>query len=543
MTMKKIAYLFSIAALALTLGACSEDEPNFNPAPAVEDLPVFFSYEKTTEIEIFESTTGVEVPVYRKSAEGALSVPVTATVTPDADGFSFPGTIEFADGETQATYTVDLDVSKIQGRVDYKMTLTIGDGVDTPYFTDNITYTLNYSPWVTVVGTDKDGNEVTKALFRDDIIATLYGLDAVEYEVEMQANPENTNIIRLVDPYGEAWPYAQYGDYDDSEHHYMYFNITNPNEVFLCDKNGVALGTDGSDITYHTGLTLDEDGEILITTYYNYMVGNGKTPDAEMYGTLKQGNLTFGVKMVLLGFANSTSLYYANTNGQFRIIWPGAEPYVDPMTIWNPIGKGKFTDGILYPLAIMEDENEELPTYEVEVMQYAGDPALYRIMNPWKAGVCPYGVDYSGDLYIELDTTDPDCVVMPQQSTGLTFGANGTLYIMNYGYYVLASGGTAADVIEQGVNDTFKDGVIYSAPGNLLWGFPVNGKLNLRRGSFEWQLVMPDASSEGTTAKTASTGYQFGGNGPLMLTERARSARSGWDSIQPVFSTLKKTLK
>lgn len=540
--MKKITYLFSIAALALTLGACTDDEPKFNPAPAVEELPVFFSYENETQLEIFENTTNIEVPVYRRSAEGALTVPVTATVTPDADGFTIPATVEFADGETEAIFNVDLDMTKIKGRTDYNMTLSIADGEVNPYFTDKITYTLNYSPWVLVTGTDKDGNEVTKALYRDDLIAPMYGLDPVEYEVEMQANPENTNIIRLVDPYGEAWPYLPAGAYDDSEHHYMYFNISNPNGVVLCDKDGVALGTDGSDFAYHTGLTLDADGEILITTEYNYRLSAGQKPNADLMGKLNKGNLTFGTKEMLVSFASDPAgLYYGNNNGKFRVIWPGAEPYVDPMTIWNPIGTGQFTDGILFPLAVMEDENEELPTYNVEVMQFAGDPALYRIMNPWKAGVCPYGIDYSGDKYIELDTTNPDCVVMPQQSSGLAF-SQGTLYIMNYATYLLANGKSAAEIIQLGVNDTFKDGVIYSKPGNLLWGFPVDGKLSLNQGEYPWQLVMPDASSEGA-AQAVTAGKVFNGNGPLQLSASSRKkARAAWATEFPVFNEAKKSL-
>lgn len=540
--MKKITYLFSIAALALTLGACTDDEPKFNPAPAVEELPVFFSYENETQLEIFENTTNIEVPVYRRSAEGALTVPVTATVTPDADGFTIPATVEFADGETEAIFNVDLDMTKIKGRTDYNMTLSIADGEVNPYFTDKITYTLNYSPWVLVTGTDKDGNEVTKALYRDDLIAPMFGLDPVEYEVEMQANPENTNIIRLVDPYGEAWPYLPAGAYDDSEHHYMYFNISNPNGVVLCDKDGVALGTDGSDFAYHTGLTLDADGEILITTEYNYRLSAGQKPNADLMGKLNKGNLTFGTKEMLVSFAaDPEGLYYGNNNGKFRVIWPGAEPYVDPMTIWNPIGTGLFTDGILFPLAVMEDENEELPTYNVEVMQFAGDPALYRIMNPWKAGVCPYGIDYSGDKYIELDTTNPDCVVMPQQSSGLAF-SQGTLYIMNYATYLLANGKSAAEIIQLGVNDTFKDGVIYSKPGNLLWGFPVDGKLSLNQGEYPWQLVMPDASSEGA-AQAVTAGKVFNGNGPLQLSASSRKkARAAWATEFPVFNEAKKSL-
>lgn len=530
--------------MALTLGACTDEEPKYTPAPAVEELPVFFSLEDNSEYELFENSTEIDVPIYRKSTAGELTVPVTVSATPDADGFTFPASVTFADGEKEAHFIIPLDMSKVKGRVDYKLTFAIADGVETPYYTDKVTYTLNYSPWDLVTGIDKDGNEVTKALFRDDLIAPMYNLDVVEYEVEMQANPENKNIVRIVDPYGEAWPYSVYGDYDTSSHHYMYFNITNPNAVFMCNAEGEALGTGGSDYYFHTGLTLDEDGEILLTTYYNYYVANNQQPTAEMYGTIAQGNLTYKTDKFLMSFKldPKLTLYYANRNGQFRIIWPGAEEYVDPMTIWNPIGKGQFTDGIVYPIAFFEEgETGELPTYDVEIMQFAGDPALFRIMNPWKAGICPYGVDYSGDKYIELDTTNPDCVIMERQATGLAFGGN-ALYIMNYGAYILGKGGAYSDILDMGVNDTYKDGVIYSAPGNLLWGLAINGQIQLAQGEFEWQVVMPGAPAE-PTAKAASTGRYFNGDAPLQLTGRARNAQPRWAVTEPVFSYATKTVK
>lgn len=541
--MKNITKLFAIAALAFSLGACSDDEPKFNPAPTPQELPVFFSFEDNSEHEIFESTTTVEAPIYRKSTEGELTVPVTVTVTPACDGFTYPASVTFADGEDAVNFPIGIDIAKIEGRVDYKITMSIVDGIETPYYTDKVTYTLNYSPWELVTGIDKNGNEVTKARFRDDMVAPLYGWDIVEYEVEMQKNPADPNVIRIVDPYGPAWPYSMYGDYDDSEHHYMYFNIANPNAVFLCDKDGVALGTGGSKFYCNTGLTLSEEGEVLITSYYNYYVYNDRNPTAEMGGTLKQGNLTYGKDQILIGFSTDPEgLYYGNRSEMFRIIWPGAEEYIDPSTVWNPIGLGKFTDGILYPLAIMEDENEELPTYDVEVRQFAGDPNMFRIMNPWKSGVCPYGVDYTGDLYIELDTTNPDCVMMELQSTGLSFGSAGALYITNFAYYLSVNDTSIEDIIKRGVNDTYKDGIIYSAPGNLLYGFVVNGQLQgLNQGDYEWQLVMPGASA---SAKAMSAPAKtFNGNGPLTLTPRAKEkARGGWAAPFKVFSYATKSL-
>lgn len=526
--------------MALTLGSCTDDEPKFNPAPAVEELPVFFSYEDNSEIELFENTTEFDVPVYRKVAEGTQTIPVTVEVTPDQDGFTFPATVTFADGEKEAHIIVPLDITKIMGRTDYKATFSIADGIETPYYTEKVTYTLNYSPWITV--TSEDGT-VTKALFRDDAIAPLYGLEIPEYEVEMQANPENTNIIRLVDPYA-PWPYLAPGEYDTTTKHYLYYNITNPQAVFMCDQDGVALGSGGSDFYFHTGMTLDENGELLLTSFYNYYTVNGATPTAEMMGTLLKGNLTYNTDRLLVSFAGDAdgNLYYANRSGKFRVLWPGAEPYVDPMTVWNEIGVGQFTDGILYPIALLPEDagpDAEIPTYDVTVTQFAGDPNLYRIMNPWKAGVCPYGVDYSGDKYIELDCTDPDCVIMERQSTGLAFDGN-PLYIMNYAAYILGREGTNADVIEMGVNDTFKDGVIYSAPGNLLWGLAINGQISLDQSDYAWQLVMPEAPA-GVRAKSAANGNKFNGNGPLSIKNRHRKA--AWTVTGPVFSYATKTLK
>ena len=539
--MKKIAYLFSIAAFAFTLGACTDDEPEYTPAPAVEQLPVFFSLENPTEFEVFETTKAIEVPVYRKSAEGELTIPVTVEITPDAEGFTYPESLTFADGEKETTYFIDLNTDYIQGRTDYKVTVSIADGVETPYYTDKITYTINYSPWDIVTGE----NGETMALFRDDIIAPLYGLDIPEYEVQMQCNPDDPNIVRLVDPYAE-WPYAGEGAYDNSEHHYMYFNITNPKCVFMCDKDGVALGTNGSDMFFHTGLALDEDGEILITSYYNYYVYNGSTPSEAMYGLLDKGNLTYNTDRILVAFTNDDpyeNLYYGNRSAQFRVIWPGFEPYIDPSMVWNSLGQGQFTDGILYPLAVMEDENEELPTYDVEVMQYAGDPNMYRIMNPWKAGICPYGVAYTGDKYIELDATNPNIVMMSLQSTGLSFPGAGTLYIMNYGYYLAENGKNAMQIIAQGANDTLKNGVFSSKAGNLLFGFPGDdGKISLSQGEFPWQLVLPGAPQT-APAKSAGLHNGFNGNGPLTFKGGNHKAVGTWAGIVPSFSYETKTLK
>lgn len=527
--MKNIFRLFTMAALAFSLGACTDEEPKYNPAEVPESLPVYFSYEDNNEIEVSENTRTIEIPVYRKDAGAALTVPVKAQVTPSQNGFTFPANVTFASGSKESTIVVGVDMTKVQARTDYAVTVSVGNGVVTPYYTDKISYRFNYNPWNPMVGPDGE----TTGVFYDGLVAPLYGLDAVPYDVKIETNPTNDKIIRVVDPYGPFWPYYEDGMYDTSEHHYMYFNISKPNQVFLSDADGVALGTGKSDPWYKSGLTLDADGEIYLTGMGNYDLSMGRTPEGASYGTLSQGNITYGVDQWAVMFKDDPkgSIYYGNRNGNFRIILPGYEMYVDPSTVWTVIGKGKFTDGILYPLVFMEDDEtqEDIPVYEVEVAQFGGDPNMYRIMNPYKKGICPYGLDYSGDKYIEIDATDPDCLNIELQATGINLGAQtGSLYICNYAYMV--TGGedpaTPADVIAAGLNDTFENGVFQSKPKSTIYAFVLNGQIaKVMQDPYVWKLVLPSApASASANAKTASTAA-FNGHGPLALSPVARKAQ------------------
>ena len=524
--MKNIFRLFTMAALAFSLGACTDEEPKYNPAEVPESLPVFFSYEDNNEIEVNENTQTIEIPVYRKDAGAALTVPVKAQVTPSQNGFKFPANVTFASGSKESTIVVEVDMTKVQARTDYAVTVSVGNGVVTPYYTDKISYRFNYNPWNPMTG----ANGETSAEFYDGLISPLYGLDVVPYEVKIETNPTNDKIIRVVDPYGPVWPYYEDGMYDTSEHHYMYFNISKPNQVVLCDENGVALGTDKSDPWYYTGLTLDADGEIMLTGMGNYDLSQGRTPEGVSYGTLSQGNITYGVDQMAVTFAKVTSIYYGNRDGNFRIILPGYEMYVDPSTVWTVIGKGQFTDGILYPLAVMEDDEtqEDIPTYEVEVAQFGGDPNMYRIMNPFKKGICPYGLDFTSETYIELDATNPDCVFMDLQATKINFGPQtGALYICNYAGWTDGDGKTTeADIIAAGLNDTFKNGVFESKPKSTIWAFVLNNQIaKAMQDPYTWKLVLPSApASASANAKTASTAA-FNGHGPLALSPVAHKAQ------------------
>lgn len=541
MKLKNISKIFGIVGIALAVTACTDDEPKYTPAPAVELPSAYFSMEDGGEIVLDETVTTYEVPVYRADGKGEVTVPLSFSIEPATEGVSVPSSVTFTDGEIETYVTVTVTPDKITPNADYELSLVLADGENSPYALQSVSYPLIYESWIVLTGTDKNGNVVDKGLFYDDLVAPLYRLDPVEYEVTIQRHPESENIIRIVDPYGEAWPYADedfesYG-YDSSKHHYMYFNISDPNSVYMCDKNGIALGYRGSDMFFYTGLTLDADGEIMITSFYNYYLYRSNSAYENYAALLSQGNITYGAREMLVTFERSSDLYYANNNSKFRIILPGYEPYVDPTTVWNIIGEGQFTDGLLYPL--LSGETENLPTYSVPVAQFGGDPNMYRLMNPWKSGICEYGIDYTGDKYLEFDCTNPDLVVMDLQSSGLTFTGLGTLYFINRGAYYLGNGYAAQDIINAGYNDTFKNGVISSAAGNTLYGFPnESGNISIQPCDAGWQLVMPNATAQVRPQVKAGN---FAGTSPLKL--KNTKLHPVFEISSPIFLESTKSLK
>ena len=115
-----------MAALAFSLGACTDEEPKYSPAEVPESLPVYFSYEDNNEIEVSENTQTIEIPIYRKDAGAALTVPVKAQVTPSQNGFTFPANVTFASGSKESTIVVEVDMTKVQAPPDYAVTVSVG---------------------------------------------------------------------------------------------------------------------------------------------------------------------------------------------------------------------------------------------------------------------------------------------------------------------------------------------------------------------------------------------------------------------------------
>ncbi len=160
--------------------------------------------------------------------------------------------------------------------------------------------------------------EVFKSLgmaqYTDDIVGPMFGLENVTYEVEIQESEETPGKYRLVNPYGEAFPHNVPGDWDDSQDYYLTIHAENPEQVYLdLQPLGVDWGF----------------GMMYAYSYAAYFMDNGVSADEVAangyFGVLKDGVIMFPMKSLLLYMPDySTSLYYANNAGAFKIVLPGA---------------------------------------------------------------------------------------------------------------------------------------------------------------------------------------------------------------------------
>lgn len=152
------------------------------------------------------------------------------------------------------------------------------------------------------------------AAYTDDLVSSLFGADNVTYDVEIQELDGEEGIYRLVNPYGEIYPYNAPGDYDDLRNYFFVIDASKPDSVIFDQQS---LGLDWS---YGTM-------EVISKAQY-YL--NKKKPElaAPYYGKLKDGVITFGPKSIIL--FDDESSYEVNSNGGFKIVLPGAEPAADP---------------------------------------------------------------------------------------------------------------------------------------------------------------------------------------------------------------------
>lgn len=236
----------------------------------------------------------------------------------------YSGSMTEAEAEAQAnTLASDVEADKVTASGNIGVNLEDGDytivvaGVDNAGALLAWDY-LTFSFSAVVADPNEGWTSLGEVLYGEDYFASVFsqaGLEVTNYLVEFQQNEENTNLFRLVDPYGEAWPY--YGAFSD-----VYYSAPHNYLEVMIWSNGLAL-------VCNTEMNMNADGdEIAMGSFaYNNIAGGETLQDQiskGLMGSFDGKKMTMPVRSLIWWIGSQG--YYGNSNGGFQInLDPGEE--------------------------------------------------------------------------------------------------------------------------------------------------------------------------------------------------------------------------
>lgn len=303
--LKKFAYMLTLTGLVFGLGACSNDDVDYEPAAPVEGAQVYFSNEASTTISATTETTSFEVVVMRGNVDEAITVPIKATITAKnvdeeaepidyASLFTIPQNVSFGAGKETTKISIGVDRENLEDGQTYNITLSLNDAsVITPYGNSSVTYSLVVPEPFVLLGT---------GWYRDDLVASIFDLGGFpEYQVEIYENLNTPGFIYLKNPYGEAFPVKATNFHAYEEDVYFAIDISNPDAVVIPEQP--------------LGLSVDNYGDIWVRMYLDNV------------GTYEDGIISFGPETMeqamTLYQGGSYDYLWGCANGMSRLVMPG----------------------------------------------------------------------------------------------------------------------------------------------------------------------------------------------------------------------------
>lgn len=323
-----------VSVLAISLGSCT-DEYEYIGAVA-EGEQVYFSNALSSTVELNSNASSIQIPINRIQRSGALTVPLEVSV-PEGSNCKVASEATFADGDSVAYINISYDPSAIEyGKYD-TITIAIKDAeYTTPYGASSFTFAAGLSEWKTMS---------TKGSFRDGILAYMYGLDILTYQVEIQENVLTPGRYRVVSPYGEGT-----GFYDSYVGDGKVFTAASAsNTSFIIDATDPDyVYIDGDFYTgVDDGMSSEGQGQLHVFSYVYYYLSAGNSIETikanvpELFGKLENGVITFPSNSILANFDDSMNpMSYANSS-DLTVALPGYEitDYSSSFTY-----EGRFTD-------------------------------------------------------------------------------------------------------------------------------------------------------------------------------------------------------
>lgn len=411
----------------------TENYNNVSFVKASEEIELEPTAETKYEFQMTRTNTAAEavVPfVIEENTEDVFSV----------------GEVKFAAGDSVATGVVTFNSAEV-GKP-YTLKLSVSDPNFVSQYSQGIAYslTINRVKWNPAGYFMMDGQRYDGyAAYTEDIVSGLFGVEDLTYPVMLQERDDMPGYFRMINAYGEGYPYNAEGDYNPNVDSYIFIDATNPEAVYI-----PARAYQETDWGY---------GKFIIFSLAGYYLERGNAETAAAYfGTYKNGVISFPVGSLLFGMTNYNDggLYASNNDGNFKLV-------IDPSK--NPYKASIETDFAWYA--------EYTGVFTSEQLKGTGSSTLYKGVCTAEKDNCDsvFAAEFGTPYYIEAPYAD---------GCNLFFSVlDGKIKILE-GYEIQATGLNAmgADVyakINQGTSSFSETEIILNitfqnADGTIVYG-------------------------------------------------------------------------
>ena len=300
-------------AMALTAGffASCSDEGCWEPYDAYSNDTYSFELKETNYVLTpVDTVRQISVRVFRNNADGNDTIPVSVNINDESILTYDTAAVIFNNGMDFAEFIIDVDYDNIV--LGTKYTAKIDFVVDSVHYFEHNASLTGFSGTSVSVLIEYNWQSIGKALYTEGLMSTFFGVQNLTYEVAAEQAIENPAVIRLVDPYGAAYPYNAPGEYDTTKKHYMTFNCEDPEGVYMDGYHASGMDWGYGEFTFGC------------LAYYYMSKGNSfeAVKAAGYMGTLDENLcITFPAGTMLISMAdyNGGGLYGSNNAGAFMV--------------------------------------------------------------------------------------------------------------------------------------------------------------------------------------------------------------------------------
>jgi hypothetical protein len=226
---------FAVLSALFMLASCEETLPTREPSPEANpgSSKVYFPAQEHSKILPLDATS-VEVSIAREVTNAAVTV--NLHLSGSAELFTIPQSINFASGEAEKTFTVQL--GNIELMKSYVISIIIESDQTVPYVINEA------NPAVPVLALNilkEDYAPAGTGKWTDGIVAAPFGLSALTYDVEMEYSP-STEVYRLINPYGAGvYAYTEEANVV-RDPAYLLIDTKDPENVTISSGTRVSVG-------------------------------------------------------------------------------------------------------------------------------------------------------------------------------------------------------------------------------------------------------------------------------------------------------------